>query len=118
MDYNTLRAYCLSKRGSRPTYPFDTTTLVIKVLDKMFALIPEEAERLRVNLKCDPEDAEALRAQYPEITPGYHMNKKHWNSLYLDGGLPDELVFELVDHSYDLVVQGMKKADRERLGKD
>lgn len=80
----------------------------------MFALIAEKETPLRISLKCDPEDAQALRAQYPAITGAYHMNKEHWNGVRLDGSLPEELVFEMIDHSYDLVVRGMKKADRER----
>jgi len=81
----------------------------------MFALIFEEITPLRINLKCDPEDAQALRAEHPAITGAYHMNKEHWNSVYLDGSLPRELVLELIDHSYDLVVKGLKKSDRVRL---
>ena len=84
----------------------------------MFALIPEEAQPPTISLKCDPEDAQALRAQYPAIIPGYHLNKKHWISLVLDGSLPDELVIELIDHSYELVVKGMKKVDQVRLLKE
>ena len=116
MDYKTVRKYCLKKRKARVTFPFDTTPLVIKVLDKMFALVSEDADPLRINLKCDPEDAQALRAQYAVIIPGYHMSKRHWNTVILDGSLPDELVYEMIDQSYDLVVRGMKKADRQRLG--
>ncbi len=81
----------------------------------MFVLIFEEITPVRMNLKCDPEDAQALRAEHPAITGAYHMNKEHWNSLYLDGSLPRELVFELIDHSYELVVKGMKKSDQRRL---
>ena len=114
-DYNSLRAYCLAKKGSSDGYPFGEGALVIKVLYKMFALISEDSQPLRINLKCNPEDAQALRSEHEAIEPGYHMNKEHWNTLILDGSLPDELVAELIDHSYNLVVQGMKKADRERL---
>ena len=105
-----LTDYCLAKPGTTASYPFGEGALVFKVLDKMFALISEDERPLRMNLKCDPEDAQALRVQYPAIIPGYHMNKTHWNDLTLDGSLPEELVYELVDHSYDLVVKKMKKA--------
>ena len=114
-DLESIYAFCLNKRGSSPTYPFGEGALVFKVLDKMFALIAENETPLRISLKCDPEDAQALRAQYPSITGAYHMNKEHWNGVRLDGSLPAELVFEMIDHSYDLVVRGMKKADRESL---
>jgi predicted DNA-binding protein (MmcQ/YjbR family) len=114
-EIKTIYAYCLEKKGTTASYPFGEGTLVFKVLDKMFALVSEETTPLRMNLKCDPEDAQALRTQYAAIIPGYHMNKEHWNSLYLDGSLPGELVFELIDHSYNLVVKGMKRSDRERL---
>jgi predicted DNA-binding protein (MmcQ/YjbR family) len=114
-EIKTIYAYCLEKKGTTASYPFGEGTLVFKVLDKMFALVSEETTPIRMNLKCDPEDAQALRTQYAAIIPGYHMNKEHWNSLYLDGSLPGELVFELIDHSYNLVVKGMKRSDRERL---
>lgn len=81
----------------------------------MFALISENENPLRMNLKCDPDDALALRAQHQAIIPGYHMNKRHWITLVLDGSLTGELVAELIDHSYGLVVQGLKKADREKV---
>lgn len=114
-DLETVYSYCLDKKGTSGSYPFGEGALVIKVLDKMFALIVEDANPLVIKLKCDPEDAQALRAQQKAITPAYHMNKQHWNDLTLDGSLPDELVYELIDHSYDLVVKKLKKADRERL---
>ena len=114
-DYNSLNAYCLAKPGATAGYPFGEGTLVLKVMSKMFALISEDTDPLRMNLKCDPDDAQALRAQHPAIIPGYHMNKRHWNTLVLDGSLPGELVAELIDHSYDLVVKGLKKVDREKL---
>jgi predicted DNA-binding protein (MmcQ/YjbR family) len=81
----------------------------------MFCLISEDADPLQMNLKCDPDDALALRNQYEAILPGYHMNKKHWNTLVLDGSLPERLVNELIDHSYDLVVKKMSQAQQRRL---
>ena len=114
-DLETIYKYCLEKKGTSGSYPFGEGALVVKVLDKIFVLIVEAANPLVIKLKCDPEDAQALRAQHKAITGAYHMNKTHWNDLTLDGSLPDELVYELIDHSYDLVVKKMKKADRERL---
>ncbi|KAA3645409.1 MAG: MmcQ/YjbR family DNA-binding protein [Chloroflexi bacterium] len=113
-DYESLKSYMLAKPGTSCGYPFGEGALVFKVLDKMFGLIGEE-DPLNMNLKCDPEDSLALRDQYESIIPGYHMNKKHWNTLYLDGSIPEKLVYELIDHSYDLVVKSLKKADREKL---
>jgi predicted DNA-binding protein (MmcQ/YjbR family) len=81
----------------------------------MFALISEDSDPLWLNLKCDPDDALALREQYEAIQPGYHMNKKHWNTITIDGSLPDALVFELIDHSYDLVVSKLPRAERQKI---
>ena len=115
LTLEALKAYCLSKPGSNAGYPFDQVTLVIKVLDRMFALISEDENPLRINLKCDPDDALALRTEYPAITPGYHMNKRLWNSLIMDGSLPKSLVHELIDHSYDLVVGKMSQSKQRKL---
>ena len=115
MDYESVRAYCLSKVEATEGYPFGEGTLVFKVAGRMFALVAEDNEPLSMNLKCDPEDALALRDQYEAITPGYHMDKKHWNTLLLDGSLNDEVVCELIDYSYDLVVSKLKVTDRERI---
>ena len=114
-DFESLTAYCLSKKGASASYPFGEGALVFKVMGKMFALVSEDSDPLRINLKCDPEDADALRAQHEAILPGYHMNKRHWNTLVLDGSLPDGLVAELIDHSYDLVVQNLPRAQRAQL---
>ena len=114
-DLNTLKAYCLAKPGSSAGYPFGEGALVFKVLDRMFCLISEDETPLRLNLKCDPDDALALRNQYEAVLPGYHMNKKHWNTLVLDGSLPERLVHELIDHSYDLVVKKMSQAQQRKL---
>lgn len=114
-DYQTLHNYCLAKRGASEGYPFGEGTLVFKVLGKIFALITEDSDPLRMNLKCDPDDALSLRSAYEAITPGYHMNKRHWITLTLDDSLEQALVDELIDHSYDLVVKGMTKVEREKL---
>lgn len=97
--------------------PFGPEVLVYKVLGKMFATLGFEDEVGRVNLKCDPERALELRDEHEAILPGYHMNKKHWNTLVLDDSLPGDLVRELIDHSYDLVVKGMPKKLQAALGK-
>ena len=115
MDYESVRAYCLAKEETTEGYPFGEGTLVFKVAGRMFVLIAEDNEPLSMNLKCDPEDALALRDQYVAIKPGYHMDKKHWNTLVLDGSLSDDLVRELIDHSYNLVVRKLKVVDRERI---
>lgn len=109
MDFSVLDAYLISKPGTDASYPFGEGTRVYKVLGKMFALIGEEEDPLRLNLKCDPEDALALREQYPAILPGYHMSKRHWNSLMLDGSLPEKLIKELIDHSFLLVVKKLPR---------
>ena len=115
MNIEEIRDYCLAKPGVTEGFPFDEVTLVFKVMNKMYALVGLEKVPLFINLKCDPERAIELRAQYESIQPGYHMNKAQWNSVYFTGGLPRDLVLELIDHSYDLVVQGLKKKDREDL---
>jgi predicted DNA-binding protein (MmcQ/YjbR family) len=108
-------AYCLSRPGAEETTPFGPEVLVYKVGGKMFALTVPEDLPPRVNLKCDPDRALELRDQYEAITPGYHMNKKHWNTLDLSGGLPSALVKELIDHSYELVVASLPKRLRAAL---
>lgn len=117
MHLESLRDYLLSKPGATEDFPFDENTLVFKVKDKMFGLIPLEALPLRISLKCDPERALELREAYATIEGAYHMNKKHWNSITLNGTVPSALVRELIDHSYDLVVAKLKHADRIDLPK-
>ena len=112
MSLESLRSYLLTKPKAVEEFPFDSVTLVLKVCGKMFALISTNQNPLRMNLKCLPEKAEVLREQYHSIIPGYHMNKRHWNSLLIDGSLPDELVLGLIDESYELVVQGLPKTKR------
>ncbi len=110
-----LRAYCCAKPAVVETFPFGEETLVFKVLGKMFALTNITAPELSVNLKCDPDWSLILREHYAAVKPGYHMNKRHWNTVLLDGSIPDDEVWEMVDHSYRLVVKGLKKRDREQL---
>ncbi len=115
MNLETLRQTLLSKKGTTEEQPFGPETLVFKVVGKMFALVAWEANPLRINLKCDPELALTLREQYEAVGSGYHMNKKHWNTVILDNSIPAEEVLGMINHSYDLVVKGLKKAERQKL---
>lgn len=119
MNIEQLQAYCLSKKEVKGEFPFDSETLVFKVLGKIFTLIhlgKWEAGQKAINLKCDPEYAEELRANYNVITPGYHMNKKHWNTLDLTSDeISPELLSELIDHSYAMVVRGLPKKLQDQL---
>lgn len=117
MNIEEIRDYCLAKPAVTEGFPFNETTLVFKVMNKMYALTGLDGDPPYVNLKCDPERAIELREQYEDIQPGYHMNKAQWNSVYYTGSIPAGLVRELIDHSYNLVVQGLKKKDREALEK-
>lgn len=116
MTPKQLRALCLSFNAAVEDFPFNPETSVFKVQGKLFALTSLDADPLTVNLKCDPDDAIRLRTEHPDlIVPGWHMNKRHWNTVTADGALPDRLVRELVEDSYDLVVAGLPRADRLRL---
>jgi predicted DNA-binding protein (MmcQ/YjbR family) len=112
LDLSTLRSYLLARPGAEETFPFDRVTLVAKVGDKIFALVGIDETPLRLNLKCIREQAEVLRELYPAVLPGYHMNKRHWNTVVLDGSLPAEDIFAMIDESYRLVVQGLPRARR------
>jgi Uncharacterized protein conserved in bacteria len=112
MDIDDLRSYCLGKPYTSEGFPFDNDTLVIKVAEKIFALISLNSLPLSINLKCDPELAIELRDKYPAIVPGYHMNKKHWNTLVLDGSIPRKKVMELIDHSYTLIFDSLPAKTR------
>lgn len=114
MNIEDFRIYCLSKPATSEGTPFDQSTLVFKVHNKMFCLTNMDKFE-GVNLKCDPEYAIELREEYEGIEPGYHMNKVHWNTVKTDGSIPDELFYELIDHSYDLVVRGLRKKVRDAL---
>lgn len=116
MNIEELREYCLSKAGVTEGLPFGEDTLVFKVMDKMFALTGLDQEETKVNLKCDPEYALELRSMYPAgVLPGYHMNKKHWNTVHCESDVPDKMLMSLIDHSYELVVKGLPKKVREEL---
>ena len=104
MEFEILLKYLLDKPGASEDFPFGPSAMVFKVKEKMFALIAVEETPLRINLKCDPELALHLRAAYSAVQPGYHMNKKHWNTVTLDGSLTDGEILTMIDDSYDLVV--------------
>lgn len=114
MNIEELREYCISKKGVTENFPFDEVTLVFKVGGKMFALTNLDGEP-SVNLKCDPEKAIELREQYSAIIPGYHMSKIHWNTVYMDRSLPENLIKELIDLSYELVLASLPKAKRNEV---
>ena len=116
MDIEQFRAYCLEKPATTESFPFGPDNLVLKAGGKIFAITDLAGERFTVNLKCDPERALELREQYPEIVPGYHMNKAHWNTVDFEGSLGPGLLRELIDHSYELIVGSLKKKDRETWG--
>ena len=102
MDIETLREYCISKKRVTESFPFGDDTLVFKAGGKIFALLNLDGD-LSINLKCDPVLAIDLRERYSSVTPGYHMNKKHWNTVLLDGSVPDKEILSWIDHSYSLV---------------
>jgi len=106
--------YSLTKKGAKETYPFDETTLVFKVGGKMFGLVYERDGDVGLNLKCDPELSLVLRQQYEGVFPGYHMNKKHWNTVLFDSDVPDNEIYNFVDISYDIVFKSLtKKVQKE-----
>jgi predicted DNA-binding protein (MmcQ/YjbR family) len=113
MDIETLRAYCMAKKAVVETFPFGDTTMVFKVAGKMFLLVSLASSPLQFNAKCDPDKVIELREQHDAIQPGYHMNKQHWNTIIIDGRLPNALLRELIDESYELIVQSLPKKARE-----
>jgi predicted DNA-binding protein (MmcQ/YjbR family) len=121
MNIEQVRDFCIAKKGVTDHFPFDNVTLVFKVMDKMFALVGldswEKGEQ-KINLKCNPEKAEELRGEYEGIIAGWHMNKKHWNTVLINSSdVSDALVRELINHSYDLVVNGLTKKAKSELEK-
>ena len=116
MDAAELRRWCLEQSGAVEEFPFTAEHSVFKVAGKMFALSALGRDPLEVNLKCEPELAVGLRNSYPAIRPGYHMNKRHWNTVTLDGSLSDQFVRDLVEDSYDLVVSALPKRVQKELG--
>ena len=117
MNIEEFREYCMQKPGVTESFPFDETTLVFKVMNKMFALTGLN-RAFSINLKCDPEEAIRLRERYPAVSPGYHMSKKHWNTVLVDGSVEDPILYGWVDDSYDLIVASLPKKTREELNRN
>ncbi len=115
MNLEQLQAYLLEKKGAVEERPFGPEALVYKVMGKMFALIAWEENPLRITLKCDPDEALFLRDMYTAIGPGYHMNKRHWNTVVVDDSIPPQEFLRMIDDSYRLVVKRLTKAQRETL---
>lgn len=115
MNTETLREYCIGKPGATESYPFGGDALVFKVGGKMFALLATESQPTTLNLKCDPELAVQLREEHAAVTPGYHMNKTHWNTVTIDGRVRSVEVQEWIDHSYELVKKSLPKAVQAQL---
>ena len=112
MDIESLRNYCLGKRDVTEGFPFGDTVLVFKVRGKIFLLVSLDSSPLQFNAKCEPEKAEEWREQYSAVIPGYHMNKKHWNTVILDGSIPLKQVRAMIDDSYQLIVLSLPRKDR------
>ena len=115
MNIEQIREQCIKKKGVTEEFPFDEETLDFKVSGKIFLLASLESIPLQVNLKCDPEKAVELREEYESVQPGYHMNKKHWNTIIIDGSVSIRKIFEWIDDSYDLVLPGLKKSELKKL---
>jgi predicted DNA-binding protein (MmcQ/YjbR family) len=115
MNVEDIRLYCLNKPGVTESFPFDETTLVFKVMNKMYALIALEEPELRINLKCDPEKAIELRTSYTGVLPGYHMSKVHWNTVIADGSFTERELLSWIDDSYELIVSSLPKKLKDEL---
>jgi predicted DNA-binding protein (MmcQ/YjbR family) len=115
MNIETLRAYCLEKKEAEECFPFGNDTLVFKIRGKIFLLTSLDSPTLQFNVKCDPEKAVELREEFSSILPGYHMNKKWWNTVVADGSVPGKLLRQMIDDSYRMVIAGLPKKDREGL---
>ena len=116
MNAENFRAYCLGKKAATEGTPFGPDNIVFKVGGKMFALLAFEEVPPRANLKCDPDLALELRDRYEQVEPGYHMNKKHWNTVTIDGTITADAILQMIDHSYQEVAKGLTKKEREKLG--
>jgi predicted DNA-binding protein (MmcQ/YjbR family) len=114
VNIETLRNYCIAKPGITESFPFGEDTLVFKISDKIF-LLTSLSQPNRFKVKCDPEIAVILREEHPEIIPGYHMNKRHWNTVYLDGNLPENLIKQQIDQSYNLVFKSLPKSKQQEI---
>lgn len=110
MNIEQIREYCLRKKGVTEEFPFDEETLVFKVAGKIFLLASLDSIPLQINLKCNPEKAIELREEFESVQPGYHMNKKHWNTIIINGSIPSKKIIKWIDDSYNLVVSGLNKS--------
>jgi predicted DNA-binding protein (MmcQ/YjbR family) len=115
MNAEEIREYSISKPGVTEGFPFNDTALVFKVMGKMFALLDLSEDRRGISLKCDPELAIELREQHPEVTPAYHFNKKHWNTIHIDGNITENQLRDWIDHSYELVAKSLPKSKQQDL---
>lgn len=115
MEFAAIKNHCLSKKGAYEDYPFGPEPLVVKVQSKIFALISDKSGKVSISLKCDPFLAQNLRQQYNSVTPGYHLNKEHWNTVLLDGSIPDPEIFWMIDHSYEMVVKRLPQEEKNKL---
>ncbi|MCX2730703.1 MmcQ/YjbR family DNA-binding protein [Saccharopolyspora sp. NFXS83] len=116
MTPHDLKAACLAMPGAREEFPFDESNSVFKVAGKLFAISRLDAEPLRVSLKCEPDLAVSLRTSYPSaVGPGYHLNKRHWNTVVVNDAVPDPLVRDMIEDSYDLVVGGLPRREQDKL---
>ena len=115
MDLESIRKYCLEKKSTKESFPFGETTLVFKVTGKIFLLMGLDSMPLQFNVKCDPEKAIEWREQFAAVQPGYHMNKKMWNTVIVDGSIPGRILRQMIDDSYQLVVMSLPKKSREGL---
>ncbi len=115
MNLENIREYCIAKLGVEETTPFGPDTIVYKVIGKAFLITGFENNPVQFNVKCDPEKAIDLRERYNFVLPGYHMNKKHWNTIVVDGSVSIQLLKEWIDHSYQLVIESLPKKEREKL---
>ncbi|HQA76459.1 MAG TPA: MmcQ/YjbR family DNA-binding protein [Salinivirgaceae bacterium] len=118
LNVETIREYCIQKLFTTEEFPFDDVTLIFKVGGKMFAMIPLDNPRLVISLKCSPERSVELREKYDSIQPAYHMNKRHWNMIFIDGSVPKQLIIELIDHSYELVFNKLPRKKQSELKND
>ncbi|MCF0058754.1 MmcQ/YjbR family DNA-binding protein [Dyadobacter sp. CY356] len=115
MNLESIRNFCLSLPGAVEELPFGPDTLVFKVMGKVFLLTPMDSATPQFNVKCDPEKAEELREKYSDVLPGYHMSKKHWNTVHITGSIPSELLYSWIKDSYELIVDSLPKKDKMAL---
>ena len=115
MDIDEVREYCMGKRSVEEGMPFGDGVLVYKVCNKIFLLIPV-VKPYRMNVKCDPETALELREKYEDVQPGYHMSKKHWNTVFIEGKIPKNELYKMIDDSYSLIIKSLPLKDRKILG--